>query len=133
MFFVELYCKELLEERCKAERLDAEQLRGNPGVEDVIDVPAVVLMQQAEIVISIVKDDFDLWILENVAERFGHPDRERIYYRASFARGYLEEINSVDEPVEARALGINRDLPDAGHVSEKVIRVPLLVDVQQLL
>jgi hypothetical protein len=72
-------------------------------------VPAVVLLQQAEIVVRVVEDDFDVAILEQVAEERRRPNRNGIDDRRSLACGELEQVDSIDESVEARALGIERE------------------------
>ena len=50
----------LLEQRRQAKGLVAKQLRGDAGVKDVARSPAVVLTQEAQIVVGVVKDNLDL-------------------------------------------------------------------------
>ena len=44
-----------------------EELRRDAGVEDVSGVPAVVLVQQSEVVVGVVKHDLHRRILEQAA------------------------------------------------------------------
>src|SRR5512138_1090121 len=107
MLLVELDLEELLEQSRETERLYPEQLSRDACIEDVIDVPAIILVQQSEVVISVVKYNLDIGILEYVAECFRHSDGERIDDGAAFARRDLQQVDSVDEPVEACAFGID--------------------------
>ena len=77
MLLVELHAEEPLEQRGQTERANAEQLCGDARVEDVRDSPAVVLMEQPQIVVGVVKDDFDVARLEQAPEPLGNSDRER--------------------------------------------------------
>ncbi len=130
MFLVELHAEELLEQRGEPERLDAQKLRGNSRVEDVVDVPPIILMQQPQVVVGVVKHDLHFLILQNVAEGLRHPDRQRVDDRAPFARSDLQEIDSVDEPVKAGSLGIDSNLANARDIREKVVCLLLRVYVQ---
>ena len=69
VLLVELHAEVPLEQRGEAERAEAEQLRCDARVEDVADVPAVVLLEQTQIVVGVVKDDLDRRILEHAPER----------------------------------------------------------------
>ena len=89
MLLVELHAEEPLEERGKTERANPEQLGCHPRVEDVRRVPAVVLMQEPQIVIGVVQHDLDLPRFEQRAKSFGNADGERIEDRARLARGEL--------------------------------------------
>src|SRR5262245_5177377 len=74
VLLVQLHSKKTLEQRGETERLEPEQLRRDTCVEDVTNVPAVILMEQTEIVIRVVKDDFDVAVLEQRAESGGVTD-----------------------------------------------------------
>jgi hypothetical protein len=111
MLLVELYTEEALEQRGEAERANTEELRGDARVEDVGDLPAVVLMEEPQVVVSVVEDDFDRARFEKAPEALRDTDRERIEDRTRFTRRELEQVDPVDEPVEARPFGIERDGP----------------------
>src|SRR5678815_969367 len=129
MFLVQLHPEKLLEQCSKTKRLDAQELRGNASVENAVDMPAVILVEKSQIIVGIMKHHLDLGILKNVTECLRHSDGKRIDYRASFARRQLQKINSVDEPVEARSLSIDGDLPHLRDVGEKIVRRLPLIDV----
>src|SRR5438067_1186194 len=129
MFFVELYSEELIEQRREPERLEAEQLGCDARIEDVSCVPAVILVQQSQVVVGVVEHDLDGWILEHLAESGGCADGKWIDDRAPLTRGDLEEIDSIDESVEARAFGVERDLAYAGNVVEEELDLVWSVDV----
>ena len=98
----------------EAKRAKPEQLRGYPRVENAAHVPAVILMQEAKIVVRVVEDDFDVRALEQRAKTGRRRDRNGVDDRGLFARGELEQVDSVDEPMEARTLGIEREDRCAG-------------------
>src|SRR5512141_974961 len=125
MLLVELHFEELLEKRSQPERLDAKQLRSDARVEDVVDVPAVILMKQTQVVVGVMEYDLHVRILKYVTQTLRHPDRKRVDDRAPFARRYLEQIDSIDEPMEARSLSIDRYLTDPRDVGEEVLRLLL--------
>src|SRR5881396_2512655 len=108
MLFVELHTKEMFEQRCESERADAKQLRGDPRIEDVAHVPGVILLQEAQIVIRVVEHDLDGGRLKEMPELRGRADRQRIDDRRALARRELEQIDSVDEAMEARTFGVER-------------------------
>jgi hypothetical protein len=110
-FLVELHAEVALEERGEAKALDAEQLRGEPGVEDVANQPAVILAQEAQVVVSVVKDDFDPGILEQLTQRRRLPDGYRVEDCRMLPGRELEQIDSIDEAVEARTFGVERQDP----------------------
>ena len=60
VLLVEVDVEERLQERGEAEGLDAEELRGDARVEDVGHPPAVVLVQQPEVVVRVVEDHLDV-------------------------------------------------------------------------
>ena len=109
VLLVELYAEEPFEQRGEPERPNTEELGRDPRVEDIRDLPAVVLVKEPQVVVSVVEDDFHLTRFEKATEALGNADRERIENRAGFARRELEQVDPVDEPVEARALGVERD------------------------
>jgi hypothetical protein len=71
VLLVELDAEVALEQRRQPEGLDAEQLRGHARVEDVATLPAVVLVQQPQVVVGVVEDDLD------VGSRQRAPARQR--------------------------------------------------------
>src|SRR4051812_49377275 len=66
-------------------------------------------MQQPQIVVGVVKDDLDGWILEERSESSRFADGQRIDDSRLLARRELEQVNSVDEAVEARAFSVQRE------------------------
>ena len=60
VLLVELHPEVLLEQRGEPDRRNAEELGGDTSVEQARDAPAVVLPQEAQIVVGVVKDDLDL-------------------------------------------------------------------------
>src|SRR5207249_4111326 len=72
-------------------------------------VPGVILLQEAQIVIRVVEHDLDGGSLEEMPELRGRADRQRIDDRRALARRELEQIDSVDEAMEARTFGVERD------------------------
>jgi hypothetical protein len=107
MLLLELEPEEALEQRGEPEGADPGELRGDARVEDVPDVPAIVLREEAQVVVGVVKDDLDLRVLEHAAEGFRRADRQRVDDRRRVARRELEEVDPVVEAVEARALGVH--------------------------
>jgi hypothetical protein len=71
-----------------------------------------------------VKDDLDRWIFENRAQAGEWARRERIDDRALRPRRELEEIDSIDEAVEARAFGIEGDCIRSRQRGEALVRGP---------
>src|SRR4051812_21102739 len=110
MLFVESDVEVLLEKCSQAERLDSEELRGNPRVEDFGDMPAIILMEKAQIVVGIVKDDFHGTTLEQLTKLCRRADRKGVDDRASVSRRQLKEINAVEESMKARAFRVDREL-----------------------
>src|SRR5688500_882813 len=94
VLLVRLYVEELVEERSEAEGLDPQELCRNASVGDVVDVPAIILVQQPQVVVGVMKDHLDLRVEKNLPEPFGHAYGKRVDDRALVARGYLEEIDS---------------------------------------
>mgnify|MGYP003346564600 CR=1 FL=1 len=99
---------EIVPHRHTGPRLDPEQLRGDSGVEQVGRAPPVVLMQQAQIVVGVVEHDLDLGIGEQGAERRRRLDRERIDDAVMRARRELDQVDPIDEAMEARPFGVDR-------------------------
>ena len=131
MLLVELHAEVALEERGQPERLEAEQLRGDPGVEDVADVPAVILVQEAEVVVRIVKDDLDVRILEERAQTGRAADRNRVDDGRLVARRKLKEVDSVDEAVEAGSLGIERQNRRTGNRGQERVNGTRRVEIDR--
>ena len=50
---------------------------------------------------------------------------------ASLTRRDLEEINSIYESVEARSLGVERDLAHSGNVVEKELDLPRCIEIKE--
>ncbi len=109
VLLVELHAEVPLEQRGEAERAEAQKLRRDARVEDVADVPLVVLLEQTQIVVGVVKDDLDPRILEYAAERRRLPDGYGIDDGRAFAGRELQQVDSIDESMEAGALGVQRD------------------------
>ena len=123
MLLVDLQPEVLLEQRRQAKRGQPEQLRRDSGVEDVVDVPAVVLMQQPEVVVGVVEDDLDPGVLEQRTKLHGRADRQRIDDRTASVRRQLEQVDAVDEPVKARPFGVERNRFRAGDGRQKDVHI----------
>ena len=77
MLLLELDPEKALQQRSPAEGANAEQLRRHARVEDVADLPTVIALQEAKVVIGVVKDDLDGGILQHAApSSVGDADRE---------------------------------------------------------
>src|SRR5687767_6064145 len=131
MLLVELHLEELIEQRREPEGFYPEKLRGDSRIEDAIDLPAIVLMEQAKVVVGVMKNDLDLRILEYLTEAGRHSDRQRVDDRALVARRDLQEIYPVDEPVKARSFGIDGYLSDSRDIVEEVVCFLLRIDVDE--
>ena len=107
MLLVELEPERALQQRREPERANAEQLRRDARVEEPARVPAVILMQQPEIVVGVVKHLLDRVALEDSPERSGLSDRQRIEHRGEVARAHLQQIDSIDESMEAGSLRVH--------------------------
>jgi len=110
VLLVQLHAEEPLQQRGQAERRVAQQLRRDPRVEDVAHLPAVVLLQQPQVVVGIVEHHFDIRVLEHVAEQLRLPDGYRIDHRVTRPRGELEQVDPIDVAVEARPFRVERQL-----------------------
>ncbi len=121
MLLVELDVKVLLEKRREAERFYAEKLSGYPRIEDVRDAPAVILPQQAQVIIRVMKDDLDRPVLEKIPQIRKARSRQRIDDGAFFTSRQLKEIDAVVKAVEARALGVESDLRARTYLREKAL------------
>ena len=64
MLLFELDAEESLEERGEAEGADAKELRREARVEDVTKLPIIILMQQPQVIVGIVKDDLYVRVLQ---------------------------------------------------------------------
>src|SRR5262249_30168884 len=106
VLLIELDPEIAFEQRGQPEGLEPEELRGYARVENVDRAPGVILVQQPEIVVGIVEDLLDVGVLEEAAESGRRADRERVDDRAPLASRELQQVNSIDEAVEARALGV---------------------------
>jgi hypothetical protein len=79
---VELHAELLLEQRGEAEGALAEELRGDARVEQAAHLPAVVLAQEAQVVVGVVEDHLDRRVLDQPAERASGPADERVDHGA---------------------------------------------------
>jgi hypothetical protein len=104
-----------VEQRSEPERGEPEQLGRDAGVENVARVPAVVLVQKTQVVIGVVQHLLDARILEEGTEPLGASHGERIDDGGGVAGGQLKQVNAIDEPMEARAFGIEGDFANASH------------------
>src|SRR5207302_7896570 len=111
MLFVEADAEVPLEERGETERPNSQHLRRDASVEDVPHMPAIIPLEQPQIVVRVVKYGLDGGIFEHPAE--GNEglcgNGKRIDDRRTVARGELQQIDTIDETMEARSLGIDRD------------------------
>ena len=130
MFLVELEPEILLEQRRQSERLDAKQLRRHSRVEQMRDTPPVILMQQTQIVVGIVQHHLDIAIFEQCAEFLGRTDRQWIDHRFVVFGGKLQQVDSIDEAMEARTFCIERERAHAGESGQKAINGVSRVEIE---
>jgi hypothetical protein len=121
MLLVELEPEVLFEQRREPEGADAEQLRRDARVEEIRHPPSVILMQQTQIVISVVQHHFHGAIFEQRAEQRGRADRQRIDHRFMMRRGKLQQVDAIDEAVKTRPLRVEREGAHAGETGEEAI------------
>ncbi len=133
MLLVELHAEVALEEGRQAEAPNPEDLRRHSRVEEVRRMPAVVLMQEPQVVVGIVKDDLDARRLEQPAERRRLADGQRIEHGAPLARGELEQVDAVDETMKARAFGIDGDRLHPFDSAKEALGFLRGLDVQRLM
>src|SRR5688572_20887575 len=88
-------------------------------------------MQEPEIVVRIVKDDFDGVALEEVAEFDRRSDGNRVDDCAPVASRDLEQIDAVEKTMEAGAFGIEGQLLHVRYVGEKAVYHVRLVEVER--
>ena len=112
MFLVELEAEILFQQRRETEGPNPQQLRGHPRVEQILHLPAIVLMQQAQIVVGVVQYDFDLWIFDQRPQARRLANRQGIDDGLMAIRRQLQQIDAVDEAMKTRALGVERDGSD---------------------
>jgi hypothetical protein len=123
---VELDIDMLLEQRSQSDGVLARQLGGEARVEQIPALKPVVAVEYAEIVVSIVKDDLDLWILEYDTNWIEVLDRKRINQGSLGVSANLYQINAIHVPVKGRGLGIERNSIDGcepGHEAGQCILV----------
>jgi hypothetical protein len=96
-----------LEQRRQADGGLADQLRGNACIEQTTPAIPVVAIQNAHVVIGVVKHLLDTGITQQSAQRCQVGDRQRVHDRGIVAGGHLEEIDPVDVPMKARRFGVD--------------------------
>src|SRR5262252_942977 len=111
VLLVQLHAEVALQQRGQAERPQTQKLRGDARVEDVPDLPLVVLLQKSQVVVGVVKNDLDPGILEDSSEGGRLPDGYGVDDRGAVAGRELEQVDSIDESMEAGTLGVQRDAP----------------------
>ena len=87
-------------------------------------------MQQAQIVVRVVEDLLDFVALEDAAQGGGLADGQRIEHRGELARAHLQQVDSIDEPVEAGAFGVHCNGAALLHGGQKAIGGGCCVDVR---
>jgi hypothetical protein len=129
---VELHAELLVEQRGEPERALAQQLRGDARVEQAAHLPAVILAQEPQVVVGVVEHRLDRRVLDHPAERRQRADDERVDHRAQLARRgrpgravaghprrHLQQVHAVGEAVEARGLGVEREVARRAHPAEE--------------
>jgi hypothetical protein len=122
VLLVQADAEEALEEGGEPERLDSEELGGDTGVEDVRDAPAVVLMQEPQVVVGVMEDHLDVARFEERAESRVRLDLQRVDDGVAALGRELEEVDAVDVPVEARTLGVEREGTRPGDRGQESVR-----------
>src|SRR6185437_15341690 len=131
VLFVELDPEVAFEERSEAERAEPEQLRSNARVEDVPHVPAVILLEEPQVVVGVVEHDLDVRALEERAEEGRRADGQRIDDRRLVARRELKQVDSIDEAMEAGALGVEGERARLGDGLEEAVDGARGVEVER--
>jgi predicted PurR-regulated permease PerM len=131
MLLVDLEAEVALEQRREAERLEPEQLRGDAGVEDVSHVPAVILLEKAEVVIGVVKYHLDGRVFEQFSHSGGRADGQWVDDGGLLACRELKQVDSIDEAMEARSFGIEREDAGIGNRGEETVDVGRRVEIQR--
>src|SRR5258707_1025214 len=121
MFLVEPDVEEPLEERGETEGRVPQQLGCDARVEDVRHVPAVVLLEKPEVVIGIVKDDFDVRTGEEIADSRRSTDREWVDDGVTVARGELQQVDAIYKAMKAGPLRVEGELADAGDLARETV------------
>ena len=65
---------------------------------------------------------------EDLRQRRQALDGERIHHRGLVARADLEQVHAIDEPVEARGLGVHREQRRAPKAREQRLQLRLRLD-----
>src|SRR5579864_4397620 len=129
MLFVETHVKVALEKRSQAEGTNSQQLGGYSRIENVGDAPAVVLVQQPQVVIGIVKYHLDGAIFQEHAKFMERAGGEWVDDGAARGCRDLEQIDPIDEAVEACSLRVEREARHASDLVQKSVRVSWRIDV----
>ena len=106
---VQFHAGVFLEQRCEADAGFIEQLRGDPGVEKIGCVEPVITIQNAQVVIGVVKNDLDSLIPQQSSEPAQIVNRERVEHRRLTSGGQLDQIDPVPISVKACRLGVDGD------------------------
>lgn len=84
-----------------------EQLSGDPGIEQVLNVKPVVAMEGTQVIIRVVEHRLDLWRGEEGSQGVEWSDEKRIDDRRRPSGRDLDEIDTIDVAVEARGFRIH--------------------------
>ncbi len=87
-------------------------------------------MQESEIIVRVVKDDFDRIALEQLTQLGGRSDRNWVDDGTPIARGELEQIDAIEKTMKARALGIECEFLHVRYVVEEAVYLLRLVEVE---
>jgi len=112
---VEMHTDVLVEQRSQPDGGLAQQLRGDPGVEDALRMKAAITIEQSEVVVRVVEDHLDAGIIEDRPESREVAHRQRIDDARLTSGRELDEVDPIDEAVEARGLRVHSDLGLACH------------------
>ena len=121
MSLVQLHGEVPLQQRREAERLVAEELRADGGVDQVRDDEPEVAVEDAEVVVAAVQHLRDRRIAEELAERVEANAAERIDDEVLSPRRHLNEADLVEVRVQRIGLGIDRDLRIGRHALHRVL------------
>src|SRR6185503_11360437 len=107
VLLVEFDARVLLEQRGESDRGLPGKLSGDTGIEQSHGVETVVAVEDAKVVVGVMKDFLDIGVAQERADRCQVRDGERIDQRRLAGTRDLEEINPVAVAMEARRLRVD--------------------------
>ena len=119
VLLVEGHAEVLLEQCREADPRLVEKLGGDPGVEEPRGANAVLPLEEAQVIVGVVEDDFDPRVGQQRGKSLEALDGQRIHDGGALSRGDLQEIHPVLVAVEAGGLGVHGEQRFAGQVEPR--------------